>query len=1043
MMTEAGYVEQPILEWLAGQADDSEQPGLGWTYRDQKAMEAFERPLTDPLTEALLVPAILRINPAIQTEGQARKAVEALRRALNAPDLLEANRRTLDLLRDGVPIVLESGQSATTVKFIEFDPVLQHLNDFTVTNQYEVKGAKTCRADTVLLVNGIPLCIAEYKSFISSGHDWKEGMRQFHRYQNQAPALLASNVFCVAADEQDFRFGTVLFKHNAGQSEIDVHLDNWQPWESQYPVQRRYWNLPAEERDPDPVRAAVQGLLRPRNVLDFLEHFVVFETQRGQTTKKVARYQQFEAANDIVDRVLALIGKPLKPQDRTGLIWHYQGSGKTLTMLFAAYKLRRQPALQNPTVFCVVDRRNLKRQTHDEFVNCDYPSVVKALGVTDLKQRIATDARETVVTTLQCFQQMDDLVPLRRDNVILLIDEAHRSQKGKGQGYAMTMRVKLPDAFRFGFTGTPIDRTMINTHRDFGPVTEGYQERYLSYYGIRQAIKDNAILEVHYLYRKVPFLVKEKPLSLDYEQMCKEMEVEDEAEKDIIQRREARWKALAMDKRRVKKVVADLVEHFVAHPDPSGFKAQLVVVDRFACAAYKEALDQELQKRGLPPEWSDVIISHAQNDTEELTRFHYSEEDEEERIEYFKLTPAQWEKWNRDRFGDDSTQWKPPLKILIVCNRLLAGFDASIEQVMYLDKPLRDHDLLQAIARTNRPLPELGKRNGLVVDYFGVFEDLQKALNYDESVREEAVINWDKLREQVPTEIGKCLEFFAGINIEDTRACLMEALHRLLDKATAQNFETQFKRTETLWEALSPDDCLYPHRFEYAWLCGIYIAHRRRGRRALATREELAAKTRQLIQQHTRILDIAEAIPVYKIDANYLAKVEDLPTSADRAAELEAALARELIEGDTGIRYKHLGERVKNIIALKDASDTNAQKLYEELQSVVRAYNETEQEPNRLGLDDGEYALFTVIHAMAWLKDEALCVQAARTMMQQLREKQLLPSGWADNVGGRKKVSLNLHVAAWDYPTLQLCPEDDPDPLFLKTAVEELVRVLE
>ncbi len=191
--------------------------------------------------------------------------------------------------------------------------------------------------------------------------------------------------------------------------------------------------------------------------------------------------------NELVDRTVSLVGKPVDAQDRTGLIWHTQGSGKSLTMIFAGQKLRRHPALNNPTVLIVVDRRDLKTQLSDDFDACDYPNVEKALGVEDLKQKLRTDWRGTLVTTIQSFQKMGDLAPLTRDNVISMVDECHRSQKGDGtESYAMTMRVKLANGFRFGFTGTPIDRTMQNTHRDFGPLKDGVQERYLSYYGIRR-----------------------------------------------------------------------------------------------------------------------------------------------------------------------------------------------------------------------------------------------------------------------------------------------------------------------------------------------------------------------------------------------------------------------------------------------------------------------------------------------------------------------------------------------------------------------------
>ncbi len=1044
-MSEAGYVELPVIAWLSGQGSHTPgDKGLGWTYRDEAAMATFNRPLTDPLVEPLLIQAILVINPDVHAEAQARLAVNALRKTLTQPDRLTANRETLDLLRDGATVVLTPGEPAKTVRFIEFDPARQHLNDFTATNQYRVQGVKQCRADMVLLVNGIPLVIAEYKSYLASGKDWTEAVRQFHRYQRQAPLLLAPNVFCVAADEQEFRYGTVLF-HDASQSDIAQHLDTWGPWLSRYPEQKGWWNAPAADRPDDPLEIPVKNLLRlkPCHVLDFLQHFVVFETKRGKTVKKIARYQQFEAVNDIVDRTLALIGRPATAQDRTGLIWHTQGSGKSLTMIFAAYKLRRQPALKNPTVMIVVDRRDLKTQIADDFDACDYPNVEKALGVDDLKRKLKTVWRGTLVTTVQSFQKMADLPPLTDDNLITLVDECHRSQKGNSaDSYAMTMRVKLPNAFRFGLTGTPIDRTMTNTHRDFGPVVDGQQERYLSYYGIKRAIKDGATLEVHYLRDKVPLTVNEQALNVGFEQMCADMELEDEEAKDLIQRQRSQWKELARHPDRVEIVIDKMLAHFLAWPDPSGFKAQLVGVDRLACARFKDALDAKLKARGLPPEWSDVIISEGQNDDPDLGRFHYGKQKQDDLIDYFKLTPAQWEVWNRERYGEDRTEWRPPLKILIVCDRLLTGFDAPIEQVMYLDKPLRDHTLLQAIARTNRPLPAMNKRTGVVVDFFGVFADLEKALNFDENIREEALIDWEALKATVPGEVKRCRESFKGIAIADTRDCLLAALRALQDPDAARIFEHNFKSLERLWEAVSPDPCLYPHRYAYTWLCGIYVAHRRRQRGSKNPLGELSAKTQKLIEENTAFLDIAQALPVFKIDPDYVTHLDQLPTPADKAAALEALLTAELADEDPSFTYRQLGERLQRIKERKDAADQAAEARLMALQDIADEAAKVKEEPARLVLTQtGEYELFTALQKYAATQDKRFLADCARNMIMHLHDHQLLLPGWSAAKGGRMRVEQSLLAESWNpaYAGLGFDP-DTADPPFLKPAVEELAK---
>lgn len=1047
-MSEYGYVEKPILNWLCGELKEGTRiGGLGWTYRDERTMTEFERPLNDPIVEKLLLSAIRRINTNVRTDVQARLVVETLRKTMSAPDMLTANRTTLDLLRDGARVVLQPGEDAQTVHFIAFDPNQQSLNDFTATNQYRVQGIKQCRNDTVLLVNGIPLVIAEYKSYVTSGKDWREAVHQLHRYQRQAPLMLAPNVFCVAADEEEFRYGTVLF-YKAGKEEIDRQLDVWGRWLSRYPDQRGWWNEPDASDQDDSLKVAVNGLLRlkPAHVLDFLQHFVVFETKKGETTKKVARYQQFEAVNELVDRTVSQMGKSVNAQDRTGLVWHTQGSGKSLTMVFAGQKLRRHPSLNNPTVLIVVDRRDLKTQLTDNFEACDYPNIVKSIGVQDLKQKLATNWRGTLVTTIQSFRQMNDLSPLSRENIICMVDECHRSQTTVGSrakdSFAMTMRLKLKNGFRYGFTGTPIDRTLQNTHRDFGPLKNGVQERYLSYYGIRRSIQDGATLEVHYVRDAVSIKVDEQTLNVGFEQMCKEMEVEDEEAKDLVQRQRTRWKELARHPERVDTVLDKMLSHFLEYPDPSSFKAQLVTVDRKACAIYKDALDNKLRERGLPTEMCDVIISSATNSEPQIQRFEYGKSTQDDLIAYFKQTPLEWEYWNRSRYGDDRNRWRPPLKILIVCDRLLTGFDAPVEQVMYLDKPLRDHNLLQAIARTNRPLPSMKKRTGIVVDYFGVFANLEKALDFDENIREESLINWDRLRETVALEVNRCLDLFEGITIEDTRECLLAALRQLRNTEIAKNFETSFNSLERLWEAVSPDPCLYPHRNQYSWLCGIYVAHRRRQRGSQDMYGELSSKTRNLIEDNTSFVDLAHSLPIFRLDQDFASQLNELPTAADKAAALESMLTAELSEKDASFTYRMLGERLQKIKEHLDTDTESVAARLFELDEIAREVQACKLEPDRLSLTRlGEYELFTILRAHAAVDDDMYIADCARDMLRHLHNHRLLVTGWSNSVSGRMRVAQSLLAESWNprYQRLGFDP-NSIEPSFLEPAVAELSR---
>jgi type I restriction enzyme R subunit len=428
-----------------------------------------------------------------------------------------------------------------------------------------------------------------------------------------------------------------------------------------------------------------------------------------------------------------------------------------------------------------------------------------------------------------------------------------------------------------------------------------------------------------------------------------------------------------------------------------------------------------------------------------LTRFHYGRQKQDDLIDYFKLTPKQWEDWNREAFGEDHSKWRLPLKILIVCDRLLTGFDAPVEQVMYLDKPLRDHNLLQAIARTNRPLPAMNKRTGVVVDYFGVFSDLSKALNFDENIREEALIDWDKLKATVPGEVSRCMESFKGITIADTRECLLAALRAIRDPDAAKIFEHNFKSLERLWEAVSPDPVLYEYRYTYNWLCSVYIAHRRRQRGAgkQDTYGELSAKTRALIEDNTTFMDLADSLPVFKIDKDYVSKLEDLPSPADKAAALEAILTAELAEDDGGsFTYRQLGERLARLKAQKDAADKAAEKRLKELQAIADEKAKADEEPARLVLTrPGEYGLFTVLREYSTSKDEAYLADCARRMVAHLRSNQLLSAGWSNSKGGRMRVEQSLLAESWNPPYAALgFDADDANPPFLAPAVEELVN---
>jgi type I restriction enzyme, R subunit len=303
------------------------------------------------------------------------------------------------------------------------------------------------------------------------------------------------------------------------------------------------------------------------------------------------------------------------------------------------------------------------------------------------------------------------------------------------------------------------------------------------------------------------------------------------------------------------------------------------------------------------------------------------------------------------------------------------------------------------------------------------------------------VVDRRDLKTQLSDDFDAC-DYPNVETIADTRECLLTALRRLREADTAKTFEQNFKSLERLWEAVAPDPCLYPHRNRYNWLCSIYVAHRRRQRGSKDTYGELSAKTRQLIQENTTFIDIAEALPVFRIDKDYVAKLEELPTPADKAAALEAILMGELSEDDPGFTYRQLGERLLRVKERKDAGDEATARRLRELEEIAAAAAATKQEPDRLNLvQPGEYGLFTILRAHAPSADESYLADSARRMVGHLRANKLLSPGWSNSIGGRMRVEQSLLAESWNphYASLGFDP-DAEDPPFLKPAVSELTK---
>ena len=676
--------------------------GLGWHY---VVPANLSRQPQEVLVEPYLRDALIRLNPSIaKNPGRADDVLYRLRAivmGVRSDGLVKANEEFAAWLLGERSMPFGANGEHVTIRLIDFRDI--EKNSFVVTRQFTIRAGKTeKRADLVLLVNGIPLVVIEAKTPVRSSQSWLDAALQVHEdYEPNVPELFVPNAFSVATEGKEFRYGSVR-----------MPIDLWGPW-----------------RDGDnkqslgEVEKAAKSMLQPAMVLDMLDSFTAFATQKGKhRIKIIARYQQVDGANKIVARVVA--GQP-----RKGLIWHFQGSGKSLLMLFAARKLRLHPALKNPTVLVVVDRIDLDSQISGTFYAADMPNMVRTDSRKELSDLLAKDVRKVIITTIHKFAEADGVLN-DRDNIIVLVDEAHRTQEGD---LGRKMRKALPNAFLFGLTGTPINRADKNTFYAFGADTD--EGGYMSRYGFNNSIRDGATKELHFEPRLVALHIDQKAIEEAYAELTAGLTDED---RDRLGRAAAKMAILVKAPERIRAICTDIAKHYREKVAPNGFAAQVVTFDRESCLLYKQELD-----RHLPPEVSDVVISV--NSGEPQYAPYKRDRDAEEKL--------------LDRFRDP----KDPLKIIIVTSKLLTGFDAPILQTMYLDKPLRDHTLLQAICRTNRPYGEQ-KTHGLIVDYLGIFDDVAQALKFDEKGVQKAVSNIAELVNALPTALQKCLAYFAGVD---------------------------------------------------------------------------------------------------------------------------------------------------------------------------------------------------------------------------------------------------------------------------------------
>jgi type I restriction enzyme R subunit len=870
--------EDPPSGW-GGSLGEELKPSR-WTY---VAATALPRQPGEVMVEAWVREALIALNPEIAEEpDRADMVIYALRAILlsvQGDGLVRANENFMAWLRGEKTMPFGPNGEHVAVRLVDFTQPAK--NQLTVTNQWTYQtGSVMKRFDVVFLVNGLPLVIGEAKTPTRSAVTWFDGAYQVNEiYEKEIPAMFVPNVFSFATEGRVLRYGS-----------IRMPIDLWGPWRDEEHQ---------EEGNLGHVRTTVESLMRPGVVLDILQNFTLFATdKKHRRIKVICRYQQYETTNKMIARVVA--GYPKK-----GLIWHFQGSGKSLLMVFAAQKLRMHPKLGNPTVLIVVDRIDLDTQISATFNAADVPNMVGVADRQELQRLINQDVRKVLITTIHKFGEATGEWNARK-NIIVMVDEAHRTQEGD---LGRKMREALPNAFLFGLTGTPINRSDRNTFWAFGADedTAGYMSRY----SFQDSIRDKATLPLHFEAPTVKLKIDQAAIDEAYKVITDDLSEQD---RDDLAKRAAKMAVLVKNPERVRAVVEHIVQHYRTKVEPNGFKAQVVCFDRECCVLYKKVMDDI-----AGPDASAIVMSAGQKDPPEW-KVHLREKDAEEKI--------------LDQFRDPAD----PLKFVIVTSKLLTGFDAPILQVMYLDKPMRDHNLLQAICRVNRTFGQT-KTHGLIVDYIGIFDDVAQALDFDEKAVQQVVSNIDELRKQLPVQMQKCLAFFHGVDRTVGGYEGLIAAHECIRGNEAKdNFAAEYNVLGRIWEALSPDACLNAYQTDFRWLTQVYESVKPVSGNGKLLWHRLGAKTIELINNNVHVEAVRDDIDVIMLDAALVDNILKDAHPGKKAKEIEIKLIARLRKHQNDPRFRELGERLEKI---KDKHEQGLLNSLDFLKAILELAKET------------------------------------------------------------------------------------------------------
>jgi type I restriction enzyme R subunit len=874
----------------------------GWTYIDPDEALRLRRGEGSPILWDIFIQRVQALNPGIVDH---LKAEELGKRLCRVRPAIEGNLEAWEYLKGLKTVFSEVERRERNVRLLDFAEVRN--NTFHVTDEFSfTNGTYTIRPDVAFLINGIPILLIETKA-ATKVEGIQEAMKQVHRYHREGPELLAlMQLFALTH--------LVRFYYGATWSLSVKNLFNWK-----------------DEVAGQDFENLVKYFVSPERILRIIRDFILFTRKDDELSKVVLRPHQMRAVERAVVRAQ-------DPKRRRGLIWHTQGSGKTYTMITIAKRLIEESAFQNPTVLMLVDRNELETQLFGNLAACGIQRVEVAESKEGLRTLLRNDTRGLIVSMIHKFDDMPASINPRK-NVFVLVDEAHRTTGGDLGNYLMGA---LPNATYLGFTGTPIDKTAYGrgTFKVFGlDDPNGYLDKY----SIAESIEDGTTVPLYYTIAPNELRVDRETLEREFLNLVEIEGVSDIEDLNRVLEKAVTLRNMLKNRDRMQRVAQYVAKHFTETVEPMGYKAFLVGVDREACVLYKEELD-----RYLPPEYSQVVISPSFNDPPHLARHHLPEA-EEKRIRKAFIKSDQLP------------------KILIVTEKLLTGYDAPVLYCMYLDKPMRDHVLLQAIARVNRPYEdEAGKHKpgGFVLDFVGIFDNLEKALAFDsrdvQAVIEGLAVLQVRFKQMMEHGRGECLPVATG---ETTDKAAESALLHFRDEEKRHEFYRFYRELEDLYEIISPDPFLREYLDDYQRLADLYALLRSAYEDIRITDWELARKTAKLVQEHTQAGLIQEAVKVYEVNAQTLEQIAQTSQSDTvKVFNLLKSIVQQVQDEATKSPYLlSIGERAEQIAEAFKLRQLSTQEALKQLEELVQEINTARQEQAERNISAEAFAIYWLL----------------------------------------------------------------------------------